>query len=234
MSLFYYMDNEGADYTAQWDSRTQAGSSDISYSSLAARPGRGTKGLRCEIAGTDEAYVSKTINHSIGAGEWIYTGFWMKNRGSSILTCYPVYIADVMAMRIETDRSLRIYAYNDAASANASSVTSVLAYLRWYYIVICVKRAATAISADGQACIFVNGTNATSVTGVDNYHRATTAVDFSLGAVLTAFNAFRADFDEVVISETYPGHSVKGLSSLEIAHNGSIGNLGVRRFASVI
>ncbi|MCD4823583.1 MAG: hypothetical protein K8S55_03180 [Phycisphaerae bacterium] len=173
---------------------------------------RGNKILQCTSVGTDAAYVTRSLSHTITPGDWIQTGFYFRPIVFRQSSTYP-YRARVFHLSASGTTYARLYlsyAGKMKLQINADSgyawltETSAININVLIYVVIAYKRATTNIACDGEAVLYFNGVAVSSLTGIDNYDRLATTLSSVLFGCISdnVDNAY--DFDEVKIADNYP------------------------------
>ncbi len=207
--LLHHIDNEVPAF-GEWDSVVEAGASTIIQSAAAAFPDRGAVGLRVTIVGANNAYVQKTISHSLDPGGWICFGCWINVAVAKTLYLWAIKATDSTwdgRLEIESFGKLRIRMRDDGGVVRSSSWTIWPRDINdglWHYLVIGFKRATSNVASDGEAVFYCNGHEWGTITGVDNYDRWASVDYAQLGASVGADDGFVCDFDEIKIADAYP------------------------------
>ncbi len=206
MSLLHYIDNEVPDF-GEWDAKVEAGSSTILRSALASFPERGSYGLRTTLVGTSVAYVRKIFSSPcpIAAGGDMYLGFWHRcinppaSGAAPIMSLYSS-LGGYTTMLYWTSTQLRVYVKMDSGASTTANWTAGAG--RWYYVVLRLHRAATAVSADGYAALYVNGVQVAKTSLVDNYDYAIDTARLYCGSQWDIKDGFTYDNDEIKLGDT--------------------------------
>jgi len=233
MGLLHYIDNEPA--SGEWASTTEVGGSTITRGADGAWPERGSYGLRVSLATnvnstTDPnwAYKSLALSRGVAAGEAVYLGQWVR------VTTFPsragTYAYANFGRLItggsygETDFYLHLW--NDNGTEQVRFVTrddaggwhipdvGELPPGAWHWVVGGVRRASSDVASDGWARLYVDGTLAGEVTGIDNYDEFTglSSLQTGTGAAATSGGG-EFDVDEIKIADAYPEPYVAPASS---------------------
>jgi hypothetical protein len=205
MTLLAYVDCEVADL-AEFDSVVESGSSVIRHSADAAFPTRGRLGSRCEIVGSSVAYGQVNLGSAaLAASEWVSAGMWIRLNSLPsaglpfILGFAATGTAYNMCLRLASSGMARFYLQRDDASFADTGYTVALTAGRWQYLVVAARRASSAVAADGEARIYVDGMLAGSLTANDNYDTFATLANLLIGC-WTGAQPLCLDVDEVKIS----------------------------------
>lgn len=188
MAVIVDIDHEAGDLTEYTSTVTDSG--DLSAAAAAALAGTGY-GLQVVIDDTTAIYGTKTVTTNtsgvIRVRFYIDPNTLTMTSGTNhwitrVYSAAPGLINVVYLYKSGTNYQLDMVAYNDAdgvVGSTATTITDAPHYIEFY-----TKRATTNISADGVFTWWIDGTQITTTTNIDNYDRFSSFGRIEIGAVI--------------------------------------------------
>ena len=206
MSLLHYIDNEVPAF-GEWDAVVVTGNSSIGQSTEAAFPERGQVGLRAATTLNNVAYVRKDTSIAVAPGGTVAIQVWYRpnafGTGNTPYVLWGFGTNNIVAISQTEATVLRALFFNDGGGYS-NLYFGGLAAAQWYCLTVVIKRATTAVAADGSGTFYVNGALIGTAANIDNYDRADSLTWVRIGSVVSSSNGFIADFDEFKIATSYP------------------------------
>ena len=207
-----YEDFERANPLDAW-TVVEGGLSTVAVTINAAFPDRGSYGLAVNVVGTELAYIEKTDCFSLSPGESKYVGLWFNRlttgAASSFALLYFHNSFTSVARLIPRSAPpgwFQMRAYNDASGQQVTGLSTMnIVDDRWQWVVVQLKRASSAVAADGGVSLWVDGAFIEQNFAVDNYDRMDGSISLRAGhSFLEGGDGLAFSIDELMVADEYP------------------------------